>query len=133
MLDRITSRAAVLSALATAVVMLTAATRGPAAPLANVAPLATKDTAAVKTATLQVKNEALADRVVYVTMDGTRQRLGTADGASTTYFTIPRSFVSAVNTVRFLAHPRFGNTHEESQQMQLFPGDTVDMTIQGQG
>ncbi len=131
MLDRITSRAAVLSALATAVALLTAASRIPAAPGANIAPPAARDTVAVNTATLQVQNNAFSDRIVYVTMGSRRQRLGTVNGASTTDLTIPKSYVNKASSVRFMSNPRFGDRREESQPMQLFPGDTVDMVIQG--
>ncbi len=131
MLSRITSRGAVLSTLAITVALLTAASRPAVAPHNTVAPRAPGDTAVVKTATLQVQNNALSGRTVYVTMGGVSQRLGTATAASTTDFTIPRVYVNGSNSIRFITNRFAGSRREESQRMQVFPGDTLDLVIQG--
>ena len=131
MLSRIASRGAALSAFAMTVALLTAAGRPSAAPRAPVAPHATRDTAAVTTATLQVQNNALSNRTVYVTMGGVSERLGTATAASTTDFTIPRTYVTGSNPVRFITNRFASSRSEESQRMQIFPGDTLDLVIQG--
>ncbi len=80
-------------------------------------------------AILSVENDAFNDLEVFVTMDGSRQRLGLAPGMRTTNFTIPRSFVGG-STVRFLAHEIAGSRPEVSQQTSVAPGDTVSMIIQ---
>jgi len=131
MLSRSASRGAALSTLAITVALLTAASRRPAAPRANVAPHAVTDTTAVKTATLQVQNNAFSARTVYVTMGGVSERLGTATAASTTDFTIPRTYVTGSNSVRFITNRFASSRSEESQRMQIFPGDTLDLVIQG--
>ena len=131
MLSRTTSRGAVLSALAMTVALLTAASRPAAAPRDTVASRAARDTATVNTATLQVQNNALSDRTVYVTMGGVSERLGTATAASTTDFTIPRTYVTGSNSVRFITSRFASSRREESQRMQLFPGDTLDLLIRG--
>ncbi len=131
MLNRFASRGAVLSAFAMTAALLTAASRPTAAPRDTVAPHPVRDTATAKTATLQVQNNAFSDRTLYVTMGGMSQRLGTATAASTTYFTIPRTYVTGSTSVRFIANKFASFRREESQRMQLFPGDTLQMVIQG--
>ncbi len=131
MLNRITSRGAALSTLAITVALLTAASRPAFAPRNTVAPPSARDTATVKTATLQVQNNALSGRTVYVTMGGVTQRLGTATAASTTDFTIPRVYVNGSTSIRFITNRFASSIREESQRMQAFPGDTLDLVIQG--
>lgn len=131
MLDRIRKQSVTVSALVVTVALLTAANRGNAAPTRDTAPSATRDSAAVRTATLQVENDGFSDRIIYVSMDGVRQRLGTARGASTTTFTIPRIYVNQSPAVRFIAEPFASFSREVSRQVYVFPGDTVDMVIEG--
>ena len=80
-------------------------------------------------ATLSVENDAFNDLVIYVAVDGSRQRLGIAPGLKTTNFTIPRSFVAG-SAVRFLADAISGSRPEVSRQTNVAPGDTVMMVIQ---
>ncbi|MDE3172509.1 MAG: hypothetical protein KGN74_05505 [Gemmatimonadota bacterium] len=129
MLDRIVVRGVGLSALAATAALLTAATRTTRGPHGAVAPLAGGDAAVVGTATLKVRNDALTRRVVYVTMDGKRQRLGVANAGATTDFTVPRSYVAGRPSVRFMTDPYGGAPLDESQRMHVIARDTLQMVI----
>ena len=131
MLSRITRQGAAVSALAVAAALLSAAGRPTPAPRGPIAPAAARDTTAVKTATLQVQNNSFSDRVISVTMGGMRERLGTAPAVTTTHFTIPASYVTNGTGVRFVADEFAGFDRQISQRVYLFPGDTVEMVIEG--
>ena len=80
---------------------------------------------------VQVHNYALSRRIIYVTTDGVRRRIGTVAAASTRDLTVPQTYVTGSPMVRFVANLYSGSRREESQRMHLFAGDTVDMVIQG--
>jgi hypothetical protein len=123
MLGRIARRTTVVSALSLASVIGLAFGCRTAAPLGGSSPRHDR-------ATLSVENDDFYDRVIFVTMDGTRQRLGIATGATTTYFVIPAPFVLGSPDVRFVADVIGGSRPEVSQRTQVAPGDTVVMMIE---
>ncbi len=83
------------------------------------------------TATLSVQNNDFNDRVIYVVSAGGRRRLGIARGEATTKLKIPPTLVSGPQPLRFLAEPIGGNGVERSEQITVYPGDEVDMVIEG--
>jgi hypothetical protein len=92
---------------------------------------ATHHTARRGATVLQVENDGVTDRIMYlVTESGMRQRLGTASAVSTTTFTIPSMFVGRASNTWFEARRFAGYNYEWSPQMFLSPGDTVHMMIQ---
>ncbi len=60
---------------------------------------------------------------------GTRIRLGTANGNSTSTFTIPQQYVFGVSSLQFLADPVGGTRTPVSDQIQVSPGDQVRLII----
>ncbi|MDE3215091.1 MAG: hypothetical protein KGO03_01760 [Gemmatimonadota bacterium] len=122
MRGRSARRTSLLAAVALAGVVAAASGCRTGAPLGTGAPR-------VRTATLSVQNNDIDDRVVYVSLDGLRQRLGIARSAATTYFTIPATFVSGSPQVRFLAEVLGGVRPSVSQRTQVAAGDTVEMVI----
>lgn len=86
---------------------------------------------APRTATLTVENNEFNDRVIYIVVGGLRQRLGTARGEGTTKLTIPPSVLMGPQPLRFLADPIGGMGAERSQQITVYPGDDVEMVIEG--
>ncbi len=129
MLDRIVVRGGALSALAVSAALLMTATRSTSAPLGAVVPLAGRHRGVVGTATLNVRNDALSRRVVYVIMAGQRRRLGVAGPGATADFTVPRRYVAGRPSVRFLTDPYGGAPLDESQRMQVMADDTLQMVI----
>ena len=81
------------------------------------------------TATLTVQNNQFNDRVIYVVVGGARQRLGIARGEGTTQMTIPRTWLTGPQPLRFLAVPIGGMGAERSQQITVYPGDDVEMVL----
>ena len=80
--------------------------------------------------TVKVENQAFLDMNVYVLpQGGTRLRLGTATGNSSTVLRIPANLIFGPTTLRFVADP-IGGTHAEvSTSILVTPGDQVIMTI----
>jgi hypothetical protein len=78
---------------------------------------------------LQVDNQGFLDMNVYASRSGQRVRLGTATGNSKTNFTVPRSLVSGLTPLRFIADPIGGSRASVSQEITVAPGDTVVLMI----
>jgi hypothetical protein len=78
---------------------------------------------------LQVDNQGFLDMNVYASRSGQRVRLGTATGNSKTNFIVPRSLVSGLTSLRFIADPIGGSRASVSQEITVTPGDTVVLTI----
>jgi hypothetical protein len=78
---------------------------------------------------LQVDNQGFLDMNVYAVRSGQRVRLGTATGNNKTNFTVPRSLVSGLTSLRFIADPIGGSRASVSQEITVAPGDTVVLTI----
>ena len=78
---------------------------------------------------LQVDNQGFLDMNVYASRSGQHVRLGTATGNNKTNFTIPRSLVTGLTSLRFIADPIGGSRASVSQEITVTPGDTVVLTI----
>lgn len=78
--------------------------------------------------TLTVDNQSFYDMTVYASR-GQRIRLGTAGGKSRTVFTIPRSLVSGVTTLHFIADPIGSSRASVSEEINVSEGDAIQMTI----
>jgi hypothetical protein len=84
----------------------------------------------VEKTTLTVINQGFLDMDIYaLPQDGARIRLGTSNGNSTQHFNMPDYLVRTPITMRFLMVPIGGNYAPRSQQIQVNPGDEVDLTI----
>lgn len=93
------------------------------------APTATLPRAADNSASIEVQNQAFLDVNVYIVTSGQRMRLGTVTGNSTRVLAVPRTFVGTGVMVRFLAD-FIGSTRAPiSEEMVIWPGDTVEMII----
>lgn len=78
---------------------------------------------------LQVDNQGFLDMTVYAARSAQRVRLGIANGASRTNFTVPSSLISGLTPLRFIADPIGGTRPSVSEEITVAPGDTVMMTI----
>ena len=78
---------------------------------------------------VQVDNQGFLDMDVFAVRSGQRVRLGLAPGNSKTNFTIPKTLVSGLTPLRFIADPIGGRRASVSQEITVAPGDTVVMTI----
>jgi hypothetical protein len=78
---------------------------------------------------VSVDNREFSDMSVYVIRGGQRLRLGIASGVGTTVLSIPDYLVQAGNELQFLCDP-IGDAREQvSEQMTVYPGDELVLTI----
>lgn len=78
---------------------------------------------------LRVQNQAFLDMTIYVFRGPQRLRLGTANGNSTSRFTIPSSLIFGATPLRFQADPIGSNRASISEEVTVAPGDEVTLTI----
>ncbi len=78
---------------------------------------------------VQVDNQGFLDMTVYASRSGQRSRLGIAPGNSKANLEVPRTLISGLTPVRFIADPIGGNRASVSQEIIVVPGDTVVLTI----
>lgn len=78
---------------------------------------------------LEVHNQRFDDAVIYVVFAGQSQELGMAHGMSKTKFTIPRSLTRGRASLRFIARPFGGRDALSSRDVDVSPGDKIEMTI----
>jgi len=78
---------------------------------------------------LRVQNQAFLDMTIYVYRGSQRLRLGTANGNSTTRFTIPSSLIFGATPLRFQADPIGSNRASISEEISVSPGDEVTLLI----
>ena len=78
---------------------------------------------------LRVQNQAFLDMTIYVYRGPQRLRLGTANGNSTTRFTIPASMIFGATPLRFQADPIGSNRASISEEITVSPGDEVTLLI----
>ena len=78
---------------------------------------------------LRVQNQAFLDMTIYVYRNSQRLRLGTANGNSTTRFTIPSSLIFGATPLRFQADPIGSNRASISEEISVSPGDEVTLLI----
>lgn len=78
---------------------------------------------------LKVQNQAFLDMTIYVYRGPQRLRLGTANGNSTSRFTIPSSLIFGATPLRFQADPIGSNRNSISEEITVSPGDEVTLMI----
>jgi hypothetical protein len=78
---------------------------------------------------IQVDNQGFLDMNVFAVRSAQRVRLGTAPGNTKTNFTIPRSLISGLTPLRFVADPIGGRRASVSEEITVAPGDTVGLQI----
>jgi hypothetical protein len=78
---------------------------------------------------LRVQNQAFLDMTIYVYRGPQRLRLGTANGNSTTRFTIPASLIFGATPLRFQADPIGSSRASISEEITVSPGDEVTLLI----
>jgi hypothetical protein len=78
---------------------------------------------------LRVQNQAFLDMTIYVYRGPQRLRLGTANGNSTSRFTIPASLIFGATPLRFQADPIGSNRASISEEITVSPGDEVTLMI----
>ena len=83
--------------------------------------------------TIEVQNEDFNDMTVYVLVNGSRTRLGIAPGNKTTVLTIPEYLLNGVPSMRFVADPIGGNRTPVSEEVNVNPGDQLEMIIRPGG
>jgi hypothetical protein len=103
--------------------LLTAAIAGACAPGATL-PRGTD-----RSASVEVENQAFLDVNVYVVRSSQRIRLGTVTGHSTRVFAVPSNLVGTGAMVRFLADFIGSDRTPISEEMVIWPGDRVELTI----
>ena len=76
-----------------------------------------------------VDNRALLDHTIYVLRGSQRIRLGVATGLRKTTLTIPPGVVLGSTTLRFLADPIGGARNPVSEEINITPGDEIELMI----
>ncbi|MGI8619044.1 MAG: hypothetical protein ACR2L6_08130 [Gemmatimonadaceae bacterium] len=80
-------------------------------------------------ATVEVENRSFLDVNVYAVRSGQRIRLGSVTGQSTRTFVIPSTLVGTGALVRFQADFIGSNRAPVSEEMMIWAGDEVELTI----
>lgn len=80
-------------------------------------------------ATVLVDNQSFVDMTVYVLRGAQRVRLGLATGLSKTRFTLPRGFVFAGTSLRFVADPIGGAKSPVSEEITVGEGEEIELRI----
>lgn len=83
-------------------------------------------------AAVQVINNNWADMTVYVESSGTRKRLGTVTSMARRRFRVPASQLGATGEVRLVADPIGARNALVTFPVQMWPGQTVEFTIENQ-
>lgn len=79
-------------------------------------------------ATLVVENQSTLEMTVYAIRGAARVRLGQARALNTTTFRIPPDLVSG-QALRFLADPIGSNRTPVSEEISVWPGETIEIRI----
>ena len=88
----------------------------------------TKSVDTLKT-TVEVRNQAFLDAVVYVVRDGFPQRLGVATGNTTAKFVLPSYLTRGLNSFTFIIHPIGGRRNSVTDEILISQGDAIELTI----
>ena len=78
---------------------------------------------------LSVDNRAYLDMTIYVYKSSQRIRLGTATGNNTTKMLIPANLIFGITPLRFQASPIGGRRQPTSEEINVEPGDEVQLHI----
>ena len=79
--------------------------------------------------TVKVENRNFLDMTVYLLNASERWRLGVVRGLNSRVFTIPEDIAYTVRSIRFLADPVGSGQQPVSQEIQVTPGDEIEMVI----
>src|SRR5687768_2874834 len=79
-------------------------------------------------AMITVENRGFSDMTIYVIRGSQRSRLGIVTGNTTKSFPLPRQFVN-VGPVRFLADPIGSDRAPVSDEVTVYEGDMVTLSI----
>lgn len=79
--------------------------------------------------TVEIRNQAFLDAIVYVVRDGLPQRLGIATGNTTATFVLPSYMTRGLNSFKFIIHPIGGRRNSVSDEILVSRGDVVELTI----
>jgi hypothetical protein len=79
--------------------------------------------------TVQVRNQKLVDMTVFAMNGGRRVRLGLVPAVSTRTFTLPPNLIFEMATLRFLADPIGSNAQQVTEELLVYPGDQVSLTL----
>jgi hypothetical protein len=78
---------------------------------------------------VRVENQNLADMTIYVYQGSQRMRIGRVSGNGTADIVIPKSIVSGVTTLRFMAEPMGNRRPIISEPIPVSPGDLVEFFV----
>ena len=92
-------------------------------------PMRTSPLSTQSQTTVKVDNQAYLDMTIYVMRGAERVRLGLASGASTSTFVIPADVMLGTSTLRFVADPIGSSRASISEEVNVRPGDQVQMQI----
>lgn len=90
---------------------------------------ANSQTTKEEAATVLVDNQGFVDMTIYVLRGGQRVRLGLATGLSRSRFTLPRGFVFAGTSLRFVADPIGGTRSPVSEEITVSEGEEIELRI----
>ncbi|MFN8573567.1 MAG: hypothetical protein U0132_16045 [Gemmatimonadaceae bacterium] len=79
--------------------------------------------------TVEVRNQAWLDAVVYAVRDGATYRLGIATGNTTSKFTLPKYLDRGLYSLRFVIHPIGARGNTLSDEVMVSHGDALELTI----
>ena len=81
-------------------------------------------------ATLKVDNRSFADMRLVALWQGREEQLGRARANALTHLRIPETLVAEGGRhIRFRVDPVATNVHGVTQELRVFPGDTVSLII----
>ncbi|MEX2582885.1 MAG: hypothetical protein WD766_06415 [Gemmatimonadota bacterium] len=83
-------------------------------------------------ARVAVTNNNWLDMTVYAVSGGRRVRLGMVNTMATERFTLPLSLVSGASSMHLVANPIGANGTYTTEAVSVWPGETVELTIQNQ-
>lgn len=81
-------------------------------------------------ARVRVENNNWLDMAIYAERGSMRQRIGTVTSMGREMLTIPRNMLASVSSIRLIASPIGSPSDYATQPVDVWPGDTVDFTIQ---
>ena len=79
--------------------------------------------------TVRVRNQNWLDMRVFVMRGSQRVQLGVVTGSSTRVFTIPQDLIFGSTSLRFVADPIGSRRTPISQEINVLPGEAIEITI----
>jgi hypothetical protein len=78
---------------------------------------------------VHVENERYADLVIFVLRPSQQMQLGTVSGESSATFALPRAFANPATPIRLAAAPIGGRALPISEEVEVAPGDKINLVI----